>query len=437
VNERAAIAPGGDAPPAPLLGPYRVLDLTDERGLFAGHLLAQLGAEVIQVEPPAGSTARHTGPFDDADGRSLTWSAYAAGKKGVSLSLDRPEGRDLLVKLAAQADVLIESAAPGAMDALGVGYEQLRAVNSGLVYVSITPFGVTGPKTGYADSDLIVWASAGPLAPHRSDAGSPLRISAPQAFLHAASDAACGALLALLARGTSGAGQRVDVSAQASCTLCTLFQHLSEAVGHTGYHYSSVQQVKKAGSQAPLDLSGSGARTRQTKWQVRDGLVEMHVGVGAAAGRFSNALFAWFAELGERPEEFGWDWLTLPEQVANGEISIEQIDRARDHVATVLARFTVQELVLAATEKGFMLAPLMTTADLLTSPQFEARGLFTQVEEQGRTWTLPTPFATGCGADAAALRGAPTVGQDNAEVFGRLLGLTPEALAELAARGIV
>jgi crotonobetainyl-CoA:carnitine CoA-transferase CaiB-like acyl-CoA transferase len=363
------------------------------------------------------------------------WSAYAAGKRGVSLALDRPEGRDLLLALVAQADVLIESAPPGAMDALGLGYERLRAVNPGLVYVSITPFGAAEPKAGYADSDLVVWAAAGPLAPHRSDAGVPLRISAPQAFLHAAGDAACGAVLALIARGNSGRGQRVEVSAQVSCTLCTLFQHLAEAVGHRGYHFSSVQTMKKAGAPT-LDLSGSGARTRQTKWRTKDGLVEMHVGVGTAAGRFSNALFAWFGELGDRPEEFAWDWVALPQLVERGEVSLEQIDRARDHVATVLERFTVQALVSAATQKGFMLAPLMSTADLLDSPQFQARGLFAGVEEAGRTWALPAPFAPGCGADAA-LSGAPAIGADNAAVFGRLLGLSAEALADLAARGIV
>lgn len=419
------------------LSPYRVLDLSDERGLLAGHLLAQLGAEVIQVEPRAGSPARNVAPFDQgADGQSLFWSAYAAGKRAVSLAFDRPEGRELLLGLARRADVFIESAGPGVMDDLGLGYEALRAINPGLVYVSITAFGATGPKAAYADSDLVVWAAAGPLAPHKSEKGLPLRISAPQAFHHAASDAACGALMALLARAASGEGQRVDVSAQASCTLCTLFGHLAAAVGHAAYSTASIQEVSK-GPKPSLDLSGSGARTRRTKWEVKDGLVEMHVGIGAAAGRFANALFAWLADIGKRPDEYAWDWIKIPELVESGEVEVEQMERAREYVGEVLAGFTTQELLQAAQKYGFMLAPIMTTADLLESPHFAARGLFEQVEESGRPRSLPAPFATGCGAGTVRAGAAPGVGQDNIEVFGRLLGLSAAVVQDLAAREIV
>jgi len=404
--------------PASLLGPYRVLDLTDERGLLAGHLLAQLGADVIQVEPPDGSSARRVGPFDHAaTDRSLFWSAYAAGKRGISLALDQPHGRGALLRLAAQADVLLESAPPGVMDALGFGYEALRAVNPGLVYVSITPFGPTGPKARYADSDLTVWAASGPLEPHRSDADVPLRISTPQAFHHAAADAACGAVMALLARDATGAGQHVEVSAQASCTLCTLFTHLGAAVDHHGYTYGSVASVAKPGAKASLDLSGSGARTRQTKWQVRDGLIEMHVGVGPAAGRFANALFGWLEEIGERPAEVWWDWVKVPDLVETGELTIEDVERARDHVETTLSRFTVGELMEAAQNHGFMLAPIMSTADLMASPQFEARRLFRRIVEAGRTRTLPAPFATGCGAEPFRLRAAPGIGEHDEEIL--------------------
>jgi crotonobetainyl-CoA:carnitine CoA-transferase CaiB-like acyl-CoA transferase len=426
-----------EASAASFLKPYRVLDLTDERGLLAGHLLAQLGADVIQVEPPAGSPARRVGPFDR--GQSLFWSAYAAGKRGVSLDLETLEGRDALLNLARGADVLIESAGPGAMDSLGLGYDAFHAANPCLVYVSITPFGAAGPKAAYAASDLIVWAAAGPMAPHRSDAGVPLKVSAPQAFLHAASDAACGALMALLAREATGRGQRVDISAHASCTLCTLFMHLGAAVGHPDYTYASLNTVTAPGSKEPLDLSGSGARTRQTKWRARDGLLEMHVGLGAAAGRFSNAVFGWLEELGERPAAFWWDWVKVPELVEAGELALADIDRARAHVEQVLSRLTVQEIVEAAQAKGFMAAPIMTTADLLASPQFKARGLFMSVKEAGRPRTLPAPFATGCGADPSHLRAAPAIGEHNAEVLknpARVVATTDEAPARPPLEGL-
>lgn len=422
---------------AAFLSPYRVLDLTDERGLLAGHLLAQLGAEVIQVEPKTGSPARRVAPFDQAaDGQSLFWSAYAAGKRAVSLDYRRPEGRDLLLDFVRKSDVLIESAGPGVMDGLGLGYAALRAINPGLVYVSITAFGATGPKAGYADSDLIVWAAAGPLAPHKAESGVPLRISAPQAFHQAAADAACGAAMALLARAGSGEGQHVEVAAQASCTVSTLFGHLAAAVGHMAYSTASLGSVEKA-PKPSLDLSGSGARTKRTKWEVRDGLIEMHVGIGAAAGRFSNSLFRWLADIGLKPAEYDWDWVKIPELVESGEVEVETMEAAREYVGEVLSRFTIQDLLSAAQQYGFMLAPIMSTADLLGSPHFAARGLFDQVDEGGRPRSIPAPFATGCGAGTIRATAAPAVGQDNAEVFGRLLGLSAEAVETLAAGEII
>ena len=276
MNQTVSPEHGRPSPGAGFLAPYRVLDLTDERGLLAGHLLAQLGAKVIQVEPPGGSSAREMDPLDDrpAGQNSLFWDAYAAGKRGIVLALDQAEGRDQLLRLVARTDILIESARPGEMRALGLDYETLRAVNPRLIHVSITAFGSTGPKANYADADLVIWASSGGLEPHRTPDGLPLRISVPQAFHQASLDAAAGALVALLARGEDGPGQHVDVSAQESCTLCTLSSHVAAAVGHTDFQPRGGVQSKKL-----LDLSGSGARTRKTKWEVLDGLVEMHTGM--------------------------------------------------------------------------------------------------------------------------------------------------------------
>src|SRR5262245_43491571 len=116
---------------AGFLSPYRVLDLTDHRGLLAGRMLGQLGADVVQVEPLSGSPARRVGPFTDdpAPDNSLYWSAYASAKRGLALDLDKPEGRDLLLRLAARADFLIESETPGVMAARGIGHAELIAAN--------------------------------------------------------------------------------------------------------------------------------------------------------------------------------------------------------------------------------------------------------------------------------------------------------------------
>ena len=130
------------------LSPFRVIDLTDARGLLAGQMLAKLGADVIQVEPPGGSTARRVAPFDAA-GRSFYWSAFAAGKRGVTLDLEAADGRARLRRLLGRADVLIDSAEPGRMAALGLDHAALRDAFPHLICVSVTPFGSDGPKRDY------------------------------------------------------------------------------------------------------------------------------------------------------------------------------------------------------------------------------------------------------------------------------------------------
>jgi crotonobetainyl-CoA:carnitine CoA-transferase CaiB-like acyl-CoA transferase len=426
-----------DSPAGGFLAPYRVLDLTDERGLLAGWMLARLGADVIQVEPPGGSRARRVGPFAHdapAGENSLFWSAYASGKRGITCDLQQQEGRDLLLRLVARADFLFESARPGALDALGLGYAALRAVNPALIHVSITPFGSDGPKAHYADSDLVVWASAGPLWPSRGPRGVPLRISVPQAALHGAADAAAGALIALFARHQDGLGQHVDISAQQSASLATLSTTLAAAVGHDNYQFPA-EAPRKA---RQLDLSGSGARTRRSKWTVRDGLLELHLGMGPAAGGSANKLFAWMRECGALPAEFhDWDWIRLPARIIADEISDEQVDRARDAVAAFLRPFSKQELLDAALARGILMAPAMTIGDLVGSAQLRARGYFDTLLENGRARTVPGRFAAGCAQGFATPRPAPRLGEHNEQVYGALPGLTAADLARLRQGGVL
>ena len=137
-----------DAEALSMLSPYRVLDLTDERGHLTGAILAQMGADVIAIEPPEGSNARRQGPFagDVPDPeRSLHHWAYNRGKRSVVADLHTDEGADELRALAAAADILIESAGAGVMEGLGLGFEALAEINPALVYVTITPFGGDGP----------------------------------------------------------------------------------------------------------------------------------------------------------------------------------------------------------------------------------------------------------------------------------------------------
>jgi crotonobetainyl-CoA:carnitine CoA-transferase CaiB-like acyl-CoA transferase len=127
-----------------MLAPYRVLDLTNERGLLCGQILGDLGADVVQIEPPGGSSARRLGPFlADQPGpdRSLYWWAYNRNKRGVTLDWRRDEGRAILLELVRSADFLIESEAPGSLEERGLGFAALATVNPKLIHVSISAFG--------------------------------------------------------------------------------------------------------------------------------------------------------------------------------------------------------------------------------------------------------------------------------------------------------
>lgn len=427
------------------LSGLRVLDLTDERGLLAGHMLAKLGADVVQVEGQvegrAGSPARRQPPFDPAfdpvsdpgaaGQNSCFWSAFAAGKRSLLLDPDAAAGRATLRQLLARADILLESADPAQRQRWQLSPAQTRAVNPHLIHVSITAFGLDGPKAHWAATDLTVWAAGGALLPSCDSDGTPLRMSVPQSFLNAAADAAGGALMALAARHRSGLGQHVDIAAQQSASICTLAVSLAAAVGHPDFSIPGAAPRPRPGQKPELDLSGSGARTRRSKWQVKDGLVEMHLGIGPAGGGFANNLFSWLHAAGACPDDIAaWDWKTLPQRILDGEIGEADLERARTCVAQFLAGFTKQELQQQAIDRRLLCAPIATTTDLLASPQLASRNFFIElVEASGARRTLPGPFCAGVPAAFAALTPAPAPGQHSQQVLAQWLAPAPVGTA--------
>ena len=200
----------------------RVLELADEKAEFCGKLLAGAGADVIKVEPPAGSPTRHFGPFvDDLEDpeKSLHFWHYNFGKRSVVLDLTVREGRERLKQLVAEADVVLESHPPGYLDGLGLGYEVLREINPGLVMASISPFGQTGPYRDWQSSDLVHLALGGVMmctgydpTPEGEYDTPPI---APQMWhsSHIVGSQTVDAILgALLHRERTGRGQHVDAS---------------------------------------------------------------------------------------------------------------------------------------------------------------------------------------------------------------------------------
>lgn len=392
------------------LGPYRVLDVTDHRGLLAGHILAQLGADVVQMEPPGGSDGRHQPPFHPSwpDGEnSFYWAAYASGKR--SIVCDPGVDREIWEQLVLSADILLDSAAPGEGRPDWLDPAALELLNPRLIHVSITPFGLTGPKKDWLDSEIALWAAGGPLLLTRDLEGRPLRISVPQAYLHGAATAAGAALIAHAERVRSGVGQHVDVSILQTLPQCTLGAVLAESIGHPNF-VPKPGPVRAAGKGGPMDLSGSGALTRRSKWPVADGLAEMHLAMGPATGVSSNKLFAWMIEEGQLAEEFhGWDWTTLHERLESGEITWEQIEEARNQVSAFLMQFRKADLMQVALDRGIRIAPIDTIAGLLANEQFAARGFFAQVAGTHGEYTVPWSFAGACPGAFAKATAAPAL----------------------------
>ena len=413
-----------------MLSPYRVLDLSDERGLLAGQILADLGADVILVEPPGGSPARGIAPFaGDQPGadRSLFWWAYARNRRGVTCDIDTPAGQELIRRLAATADFVIESDTPGAMAARGLGYDDLRKVNDQLIYVSISAFGQDGPKAAYEATDLTLMAAGGPLI-LAGDAGQePVRVSVPQAWHHAAGEAASAALVALHARRAIGRGQQVDISAQQSVAAATMSTIVSHGIG-------AIETQRVAGGMVVGPFRG------KLIWRAADGHISLTFLFGSGIGPFSQRLMNWIYECGECEQaDRDLDWIGLGALFLSGELALSEWDRLLGVVGKFIERRSRAELFDEARSRGLLIVPVTTVDEVAESEQFEVREFWQTHQMPGweQPVRFPGPFVrmTG-GSPISYRRRAPTLGEHNAEVYGEL-EIDAERLAALAAERVI
>ncbi len=394
-----------------MLSPYRVLDLTDERGLLCGQILADLGADVIAVEPPGGSSARRIGPFaGDVPGpeRSLLWWAYARNKRGISLDLDSDDGREQLRRLVAGADFLIESAAPGAMAAHGLGYDDLAAINPALVYVSITPFGQDGPKAHYAATDLTILAAGGVLALQGDEDRPPVRVSVPQAWAHAGAEAAGATLIAHHERERSGRGQHVDVSAQQAVMKATFSTALVVPLGEPG------EATRVAGG------FRAGPILVRFIFDARDGHVSLNFAFGTTFGPMTHRLMQYIYEEGFCDEETrDKNWVEYPLLLASGAEPLSELDRLFEVVEAFTRSKTKSELFQAALERRLLIAPVVRIDELAASEQLAAREYWHEAggPTAGIAHRYPGPFARFSQTPICYRRQAPAAGEHNDEVL--------------------
>ena len=396
-----------------VLSEYRVLDLTDERGHLAAFILAQMGAEVIAIEPPSGSSARKLPPFADGidDGEhSLHHWAYNRGKKSVVLDVETPEGIADLRHLIAGADLMFDSYDPGVMESLGLTPSDVAEINPQIISVSITAFGSDGPKANWAHSDLTLQAAAGNMVLTGDEDRSPLRAGGtlPQAFGNAASEAAGAALIALFERqSTSGLGQHIDVSAQHSMNQCTQSNSLATPLGAT----------------PPTRLAGGvelGGIRIQVMWPCLDGHASVSFLFGPAFGPFTKNLMTWVWEEGFCDEATrDKDWVDYAMMLLDGRESPEEYQRVKDVLTEFFATKTKAELLEAAMKRRVLITPVTTTEEVVNSEQLDFRGYWESVEHSdGSIVDYPGSFAKFTQSPLTVLGAPPRLGEHTVEVLG-------------------
>ncbi len=335
---------------------FRALDLTDLSGQLCGRLLADLGMEVIKIEPPGGDPVRNLAPFvKSADGKALS-TAFAhlnAGKASKVLDLNSAAGRAAFRELVKTADVVIESFQPGELDAKGLGYKDLSAINPGIVMASITAFGQTGPKKNFLYNDLVALAESGFLYISGDPSLAPCKPPETQAYYFASLFATAGLLAALYRRERTGQGDHVDASMQE--TLATQ-EHIIRLWAN------EKQILKRAGSQ-----HGSVAPAKI--FQCRDGFVYLYV----TRQHWKLFLSIWK----DHPPVFDApDWLNNVYRRAHA-------DELNPAVEAFIGQFTMAEITELLQARGIPCVPVNTPLGFANDEHVRGRGFMAPVEHVG------------------------------------------------------
>ena len=369
-----------------LLEPYRVLDCTGQLGWLTGRFLADLGADVIKIEPPGASL--------DAPG----WRADNVNKRLLTLDLTSDSGKSLFRKLAAQVDFLVETAQPGTDEARLFDPATLRAANPKLIHVSITPFGRTGPHAEWRASDLELMAAGGAMSLAGEPGQMPLRVSYPQSTPWAASQAAVGAMVALHKRGLTGLGDHVDVSAQSAIII---------SIAHAPAFYDMLGQNPSRAGAFMTGRSVHGAVYR-VFWPCKDGYVNFIIYGGVAGRRTNEGLCAWMRDAGAEMGVLATiDWATFD----STQTTQAQVDAMEGPIGRFFLTVTKAEFLQQAFEREMLGYPVSNMHDIATDPQLTERGFWHDVPgPDGKPERFNGGFAMVDGKRLPVRRGVPTPG---------------------------
>ncbi len=386
--------------------------VADFSHVFAGPYctlsLADLGAEVIKIEPPHGDASRGYMP-PELDGESPSFLCMNRNKKGVVLNLGDERGREVARDIARRSDVVVENFATGVMERLGLGYATLAQDNPRLIYCSISAYGRSGPFAERAGYDPVIQAESGMMSLNGAPDGPPYRSGVAVVDLCTGMFAAQAVLAALFARNSTGRGQFIDVP---------LFD---SAVFLTGYHMMNYlacgQHPGRLGNASPI-VAPMGL------YDAIDGPIYITIAGDAVWRKLVNAM-------GDPAE------LLRPEYATNRE-RVQSKASLNAVLQTLFARETLGHWLELFQKAGVPAGPIRTIPEAAESPEVRQRGLIGRAPhiKVGEVPNLRSPL-TMTGTPVVAPRGAPLLGQHTRSVLTELLGYTPALVAELEAAGIV
>lgn len=376
---------------------------------YAATMMADMGATVIKIEnPKGGDDTRKMGPF--VNGNSVYYANFNRGKVGVTLNLKEPEGKEIFKEMVQKADVVLENYRPGTMEKLGLGYDVLKEVNPGIVYGSISGFGHTGPLSKRAGYDIVGQAMGGLMSTTGWPDGPATRTGTPMGDVLGALNMTVGVLAALVNKQRTGKGEKVDVAlvdsvAAAMENITMIYQSTGRIPQRIGNRYESTY---------PYDT-----------FPAKDGDVVI------AAG--NNKLYAILCDVMGKPE------LKTDPRFAEVKDRVANHVAMREIIVPWTKQHTIDEVDKLLNDAGCPACPVNTLDRLVVDPQIAgARGMFPTIDQPGigelQITAIPAHTTR---TSTAPRKAAPLLGEDNADVYGKLLGLDEAKLADLKAKGVI
>jgi crotonobetainyl-CoA:carnitine CoA-transferase CaiB-like acyl-CoA transferase len=388
----------------------RVLDFSHAlAGPYCTLLMAQYGADVYKIESPEGGDIGRGWAPPYTGAQASYFLGVNAGKRGVSINLKHPEGRELCLRLMEHADVFIENFRPGTMDRLGLGYAAAQSRNPRLIYCSISGYGQDGPARDEPAMDLILQASSGLISVTGTPEGELVRCGHSVADITAGMFAVIGILMAIRAREQTGAGQYVDVS---------MYDGMLSAMTSNFSYFAGSQEVPRPRGTA----FGSIVPYRTFPTADRD--------IAIAVG--SEKLWVVFCDAIRHPE------LASHPDYANNALRVKNRGVLEPMLAEVFREAGAEEWKKRLGAVGVPCTPVRTLDEVFRDAQAQARGMFPLIEHTaaGRfpVTGLPVKFSATPGSVA---RGAPLLGEHTREALENLLGLSSDELDRLAADSVI